>query len=138
MRACKTIIMIEMSSRCNRCTKTLREICVDPPTHQHSPVSGIVQVLLARSNQRLIITINTTAVVRPPPCVFGPDDEWHIKYATNHITKGLLRLFIIPSSQLRLTWESFCQYRTQSCGSNALLMIMINDNNRYKNSKCSH
>ena len=128
MRACKTIIMIEMSSKCNCCTQTLRQmkIFVSTPV-----VSRLVQALPARSNQRLIITINTTAVVRPMFLVtmmYGILSTVQTTSPTGH--------YAFLSSQL--TWEPICQYRTQSCGSNALIMIMINDNNRYKNSKCSY
>ena len=60
-------------------------------------VSSSVQALLARSNQRLIITINTTAEVRPMFLVVMMYGILSRVQTTNHITKGLLRLFVIPA-----------------------------------------
>ena len=60
-------------------------------------VSSSVQALLARSNQRLIITINTTAEVRPMFLVVMMYGILSTVQTTNHITKGLLRLFVIPA-----------------------------------------
>ena len=60
-------------------------------------VSSREEDLLPTSNQRLIITINTTAEVRPMFLVVMMYGILSRVQTTNHITKGLLRLFVIPA-----------------------------------------
>ena len=88
------------------CSKALRQMKIfvfllqqyqSLVSSQSPVVSSSVQALLARSNQRLIITINTTAEVRPMFLVVMMYGILSRVQTTNHITKGLLRLFVIPA-----------------------------------------